>query len=267
MSTADKLLANPGALTNMVRRVALEAGAIILKYYDEGHGEVFSKSDNTPVTKADREAEILIEKKLAEILPGVPFVGEEASSEGRIPDTSNAEYFWLVDPLDGTQDFIAGTEDFTVNIGLIKNGAPFLGVIYAPARGEVYAGHTDKAVRWTENNNNEKEIRIRSAPRGGITVVTSKGKKYDPELEKYLGEFKVEKVLRYGSSLKICAVASGKADMYPRFGRTGEWDTAAGDAILRAAGGRLETFDEKPLVYGVGDGSFINPPFVALGDI
>lgn len=251
----------------MVRRVALEAGEIVLKYYDEGFGEIISKQDNTPVTKADREAEELIEKKLLELLPGVPFVGEEAVSHGRIPDLTGAEYFWLVDPIDGTQDFIAGTKDFTVNIALMKNGVPFLGVIYAPARGELYAGYGEKAIRWSEESDKEKEIHIRKPPAAGITVVTSKGKLTEKLIGPYLEEYKVEKILRYGSSLKICAIAAGKADMYPRFGRTGEWDTAAGEAVLRAAGGSLTDFDDKPLPYGNVAKNFENPPFVAKGDV
>lgn len=260
-----KLLANPGALCNMVKRVAHGAGDITLKYFDglEDMGLV-AKDDDSPVTLADREAEAFIEKKLAEIAPGIPVIGEEAVACGHAPALDGAEYFWLVDPLDGTKEFISGGGDFTVNIGLIHNGQPVLGVVLAPVKGELYAGHgPGTAVRWLEETGNEKPCAVRKSPRGGLTVVASKSHGDAGRLDKFLEQFKIEKLIKRGSSLKICAIAAGKADLYPRFGFTCEWDTAAAHAVLISAGGFLTDTDGKPLVYGGRDPKWLNPEFVA----
>ncbi|PZO80308.1 MAG: 3'(2'),5'-bisphosphate nucleotidase [Micavibrio aeruginosavorus] len=260
----SKLLTHLPALCNVVRRIAFETGELALDYFEEG--AAFSpeyKADGSPVTEADRKCEIFIEEALASMMPDVPFVGEEAVSSGRIADVEGSEYFWLVDPLDGTRDFIVGSPDFTVNIALIKNGAPVLGVIYAPAHGEMYAAHGEgTAVRWLQETDNEKSIRVRKPQRSGLTVVSSKNRGIE-EINRYLEEHKVSKIIRRASSLKICAIASGKADLYPGLSQTCEWDTAAGQAILEAAGGEIVTLDGKPLVYGRGRKDFVNPAFVA----
>lgn len=249
----------------MVRRIAVEAGHATLAHFDEsGYAGADIKGDGSPVTIADREAEEIIERKLKEILPAVPVIGEEAAETGTLPDLSGAEHFWLVDPLDGTKEFISGSGDYTVNIALIHNGTPVLGVVYAPANGELYAGcEGGNAVRWLEDNNNEKEIRVRRAPKAGLTVVASRNHGDSGKLDKFLENYKVEKLVKRGSSLKICAIAAGKADLYPRFGPTCEWDTAAGDAVLRAAGGLLTTTDHQPFTYGHADRKFLNPEFIA----
>lgn len=260
-----KLLANPGALCNMVKRVARGAGDITLKYFDglEDMGLV-AKADDSPVTLADREAEAFITKKLAEIAPGIPVIGEEAVACGHAPDLDGAEYFWLVDPLDGTKEFISGGGDFTVNIGLIHNGLPVMGVVLAPAKGELYAGHgPGTAVRWLEENGNEKPCEVRRAPKAGLTVVASKNHGDAGRLDKFLEGFKIEKLIKRGSSLKICAIAAGKADIYPRFGPTCEWDTAAAHAVLISAGGVLTGTEGRPLAYGGCDSKWLNPEFVA----
>lgn len=262
----NPLLDHPQALTNMIRRVALEAGAATLEYFDESGfmGSAEDKSDGSPVTIADREAEVIIEKALADILPDVPMIGEEAVSEGRIPDISKSEYFWLVDPLDGTKEFISGSGDYTVNIALIKNDSPVLGVVYAPAKGELYAGcGVGTAIRWMEDTDTEKSIRVRKPPMEGLTVVSSKSHGDPLKLDAFLSGFKVAKTLKRGSSLKICAIAAGKADLYPRFGATCEWDTAAAHAVLQAAGGEIVAVDDnKPLRYGKADRKFLNPEFI-----
>jgi 3'(2'), 5'-bisphosphate nucleotidase len=258
----EKLFKNPGALTNMVRRIALEAGDITLEYF-EMPGIAEEKSDGSPVTIADREAEKFIHHSLKELLPDVPIIGEEACAAGTLPDLNNAEYFWLVDPLDGTKEFISGGGDYTVNIALIHKGAPMLGVVYAPAKGVLYAGHGETAIRWLAESEAEKQITVRNAPKAGITVMSSTSGGDTYKFDKFLEGFKVEKILKRGSSLKICLIAEGKADMYPRFGATCQWDTAAGDAILRAAGGFLTDSEGKPLVYGGSDPKFLNPEFVA----
>lgn len=259
-----KLINNPGALCNMIKRVAIEAGAITLKYFDgiEDMGAE-RKGDNSPVTLADREAEDYIEKELAKIAPGIPMIGEEGVSCGKAPDVKGAEFFWLVDPLDGTREFISGGQDFTVNIGLIHNGVPILGVVYAPARGEMYAGHgPGTAVRWLEDSDLEKPVEVRDCPAEGLTVVASKSHGDPSRLEKFLENFKIAKLAKYGSSLKICVIAGGKADLYPRFGPTCEWDTAAADAVVRAAGGYLTDTEGKPLHYGGADPKWLNPEFI-----
>lgn len=266
---SSKLLLHRAALCNTVRRIALEAGEITLEYFDEaGYDGADSKADGSPVTLADQEAEKLIQKRLEDMLPGIPMIGEEASAAGHKPDLTGHDYFWLVDPLDGTKEFISGSGDYTVNIALIHKGAPVLGVVFAPAVGELYAGYTEesgntKAIRWLEETGSEKDIRVRRPPREGLTVVASKSHGSSQRLDQYLNDYKVEKLVKRGSSLKICIIAAGKADLYPRFGPTSEWDTAAGDAVLRAAGGIIVDLQGKPLTYGGADPKFLNPEFIA----
>lgn len=261
----SKLLSHLPALCNVVRRIAVEAGDITLDYFDEGGGiKAEIKKDGSPVTEADRRAEDYIAKSLRENLSGIPVVAEEAVSQGDLFDLSGQEYFWLVDPLDGTREFVAGSPDFTVNIALVQNNVPILGVIYAPARGELFSACGEgTAVRWLEETGNEKPIRVRNPQKSGLTVITSKNRG-GTEIDRYLETHKVEKIIRRGSSLKICAVASGKADLYPGFGETCEWDTAAGQAILCAAGGEIITLEGVPLTYG-DKNHFLNPHFLARG--
>ncbi|MCK5285218.1 MAG: 3'(2'),5'-bisphosphate nucleotidase CysQ [Alphaproteobacteria bacterium] len=249
----------------MVRRIAIDAGVIILKYFEMGENlTVDTKHDNSPVTLADRDAENFIQMSLESLLPDVPMVGEEAAALGRLPDLSNSEYFWLVDPLDGTKSFINGHDNFTVNIALIKNHEPVLGIVYAPALGDMFAGHgIGTSVHWREDTDKEKPITVRPPPKKGLTVVASANHGNNDKLEKFLEEFKVEKILKHSSSLKICAIAEGKADIYPRLGPTSEWDTAAGDAILRSAGGMITDIKGNPLRYGGFRPKFLNPEFVA----
>lgn len=260
----SKLFSHLPALCNMVRRLAYEAGDITLDYFDEGMmQESDVKKDGSPVTEADKKAEEFIAASLKAEFPDLPVVGEEAVAQGAVHDLSGAEYFWLVDPLDGTREFITGSPEFTVNIALIQNNVPVLGVIYAPAKGEMFFAHGDgTAGRWIAETDNEKAIRVRAPSRGGLTVMASK-RRAGEALDNYLAEHKVEKIVRRGSSLKICAVAAGKADIYPGLWETCEWDTAAGQAILSAAGGELVTLDGAPLRYGLNSPHFINPPFVA----
>lgn len=257
-----KLLDHPAALCNIVRRIALDAGDITLKYFDEGgFPDADSKQDGSPVTVADREAEDFICKALKDILPDIPVISEEAAARGECPPCEAADYFWLVDALDGTRQFVAGDEEYTVNIALIHKGEPILGVVYAPVLGEMYSGHGEgTALRWNEETDTEKEIRVRTPRREGVTVMASKHGDL-ARVQKFLEDYKVEKIIRRGSSLKICAIAAGKADLYPRFGETYPWDTAAGQAILTAAGGRIVTLDGASLRYS---GKIaVNPDFIA----
>lgn len=264
--STQKLLDNPGALCNMVRRIALETGDITQKYFEmAGDSHIEAKSDGSPVTLADREAETLIQIKLEEITKGVPIIGEEAASLGKAPKNFDRDgYFWIVDPLDGTKEFIGGGGDYTVNIALINKGQPVLGVVYAPAKGEMYAGHGEgTAIRWMEDTDKEKSISVRKSPKGGLTVVASKSHGDERKLDAFLDKFKVEKLVKRGSSLKICIIAAGKADLYPRFGPTCEWDTAAGDAVLRSAGGIITDLNGDPIKYGGSNEKWLNPEFIA----
>jgi len=261
---SSKILGHLPALCNVVRRIALEAGQITLEHFDEGVALASDvKKDGSPVTEADKRAEkFIIDALRADISQDIPIIAEELSAAGIVQDIEGADYFWLVDPLDGTREFIEGSPDYTVNIALIKNHVPVLGVIYAPAHGEMFSAYGEgTAVRWTEENEHEKAIRVKRPSRGGLVVITSKNREH-AAIDKYLEEHKVEKIIRKGSSLKLCAVASGKADLYPGFGRTCEWDTAAGQAILEAAGGQIVTIDGMPLRYGTKK-DFFNPTFLA----
>lgn len=264
----SKVFSHPAALGNMVQRIAVEAGEIILDYYDEsGFAGAELKGDGSPVTEADTKAEHYIINALRDISADIPVIGEETCPEMLNKNFGEKEFFWLVDPLDGTREFVRGGEDFTVNIALIKHGVPIMGVVYAPAKGELYGGHEELgAVRWLEETNNQKEIRVRQVPKGGHTVVISHFRDYGSTLDNFLADYKVEKIVRRSSSLKICAIAYGKADLYPGFGATCEWDTAAGHAILRAAGGDITDLQGNTLTYGHSERKFINPDFVAAKD-
>lgn len=265
-----KLLSHRAALSNMVSRIAGEAGVLILDYFDGLKDmKARSKEDGSPVTLADQEAERLIEDRLSALIPGIPIIGEEAYSAGCCPDLQDQDYFWLVDPLDGTRAFVRGQGDFTVNIGLVYHGDPVLGIVYAPEKGELYAGFLDEegtsgqATRFSEESGKENPLRTRKVPRQGLTVMASGDYGDDRQHEEFLKQYKVSSIIRRASSLKICAIAVGKADLYVRFGPTGEWDTAAGHAILRASGGDIRDMKGRSLRYGVGNSDLINPNFVA----
>lgn len=270
---SSKLLLHRSALNNAVKRIAMEAGELILEYFDGVRDmQTTSKGDGSPVTLADREAEELIEAKLLELLPDIPVLGEESHANGRRVNFSEYEYFWLVDPLDGTRAFVKGEEDFTVNIGLIHKSEPVLGVVYAPEKGELYSGFinndgTPHASRFFEESRKEKELRTRKMPSQGLTVLTGGDFAAIEDREKLLGHLKVATAVRRSSSIKICMVANGKADIYPRLGPTGEWDTAAGHAILKAAGGDIRTLEGESLKYGRNtNDAMLNPHFVAASD-
>ena len=235
---------------------AAEAGEAILKIV-EGGFEVESKDDLSPVTIADRAAELIILAALAKAAPGVPVVAEEEVAAGRIPAFDDC--YFLVDPLDGTKEFIRGGDDYTVNIGLISNGTPLLGAVFAPARGQLHAGIVGEGA-WLQDSDGRRPIRTRD--RGeAITAVASKSHFNQPTAD-YLAEAVGEcDYVGVGSSLKFCIVAEGKADIYPRLSPTSEWDTAAGHAVLLAAGGCVDGPDGEPLAYG--KRAFINRGFVA----
>jgi 3'(2'),5'-bisphosphate nucleotidase len=250
--------------------IALEAGAAILPIFRSG-AESRSKSDGSPVTEADAKAEAIILGHLTRQFPEIPVIAEEAVAEGRIP--AIGQRFFLVDPLDGTKEFISGSGDFTVNIALIDHGVPVAGVVYAPALGRIFIGSADGAREAAVVDGAPgpwRAITVRIPPETGITVVASRSHMTD-ETRAFIDRFPVADLVSAGSSLKFCEVAAGRADLYPRLGRTMEWDTAAADAVLRAAGGSVRTLDGALLRYGKRnqptDSDFANPWFVASGPL
>jgi 3'(2'), 5'-bisphosphate nucleotidase len=261
----DQILNYPPALCNQIRRVAIEAGHKTLEYFDERGGLSHkTKGDGSPVTEADQKAEDIIMKALRDITPSVPVVGEEQAAENQSPDISHSEYVWLVDPLDGTRGFVKGDPDYTVNIGLIHKGVPTIGVIYAPALGELYAGCGEgTAIKWNEDNGKEKNISVRPLKSSGLSVVLSNYYGPSTRRDQLLEEFKIEKITKRASSIKFCLIASGKADFTLRFKEIYEWDTAAGDAILKSAGGQIVDLQGQPLAYGKTTEAYIHQGFLA----
>ncbi len=243
------------ALVPLIR----EAGSLVMRIYATDF-DVEIKGDESPVTLADQCAEKVIVEGLKRIAPDIPVVGEEAASAGDIPDVSNR--FWLVDPIDGTKEFISRNGEFTVNIGLIDHGVPVLGLVLAPALGRLYVGARGLGA-WVEDALGRRAIAVRAVPEAGLTVVGSRRHGDTSAVEALLAGRRVAAHITVGSSLKLCLVAEGQADVYPRFGRTMEWDIAAGDAVLRAAGGSVRTIAGPALGYGKPE--FENPDFVAWG--
>ncbi len=252
--------------------IALEAGAAIMPVYERMKPEDAKlKGDGSPVTVADALAESIILQRLASLAPQIPVVAEESVAAGRIPETAGKPFF-LVDPLDGTKEFLSRNGDFTVNIALIESGVPVLGVVYAPAIGELYAGGVGQGARRALVKDGRpgpwSKIQVRPAPAGGIKVQASRSHLTE-ETRAFIERFKVAEFVSAGSSLKFCRVAAGEADLYPRLARTMEWDTAAADAVLRAAGGKVLDMEGRLLAYGkrnqAGDSDFANGWFVATG--
>ena len=263
----------PGAnddLLAVLKLIAERAGKTILGYYAEAEAiAVREKADSSPVTEADEAAEEIILEFLASMTPEVPVVSEERFEAGEVPDVSGGR-FWLVDPLDGTKEFLNRNGEFTVNIALIEGGRPIAGVVHAPAMAMTWAGAlgSDEAparALFSQTDQSAMDIRVRPAPAEGLTVVASRRHGSGEALERYLGETRIKERVSAGSSVKFCLVASGRADLYPRFGRTMEWDTAAGHAVLAAAGGRVETAEGAPLTYA--KPGFENPHFIAKGNL
>jgi 3'(2'), 5'-bisphosphate nucleotidase len=238
--------------------IALEAGAAIMRVYEAGTAARL-KEDRSPVTEADEIAEAIILERLGTVMPGVPVIAEESASRGEMPEASDS--FILVDPLDGTKEFLGRNGEFTVNIALIEARRPVAGCVFAPAIGALYAGGT-RALRRVGGV--EEVVATRSYPAEGLTALCSRSHP-DPESEAFLANFTVADRREAGSSLKFCRVAEGVADVYPRFGPTMEWDVAAGHAVLAAAGGRVVLPDGAPFVYGKADTGYRNTAFVAWG--
>ncbi len=253
----------PSTDRTLLTRAAIEAvraaSVIVLEVYASDFA-VNRKADASPVTGADGRAEALIVQVLTRLTPGVPIVAEEAHAAGHA--CTAAPHFWLVDPLDGTKEFVSRNGEFTVNVALIENGVPVVGVVSAPAQGRLWVGVVGEGA-WVEDGDGRRDIRCRNIPDEGLTVVASRSHGDAQALDTYLRGRTVAAVRSAGSSLKLCLVASGDADLYPRFGRTMEWDIAAGHAVVAAAGGNVTDLRGEPLRYG--KPGFENPHFVAHG--
>jgi 3'(2'), 5'-bisphosphate nucleotidase len=244
------------SLVDQLADAAREAGSAILEVVRRGF-EIESKQDSSPVTEADRAAELVVLAALARAAPGVPVIAEEEVAAGRIP--AHDQTYFLVDPLDGTKEFIRGGDDYTVNIGLIEDGSPKLGVVFAPAQGRLHGGCVG-AGAWLDEGRGRSVIRTR--PRAQeVTAVASKSHLNQATLDYLRAAVGECSYVSVGSSLKFCIVAEGKADIYPRAAPTSEWDTAAGHAVLLAAGGLVDGPDGQALRYG--KTAFLNRAFVA----
>jgi 3'(2'), 5'-bisphosphate nucleotidase len=246
-------------LISLASALALEAGAAILVVRKRGF-DVVRKEDRSPVTEADHAAEAIIVAGLRKATPGIPVIAEEEVAGGRI--TEPAPEYWLVDPLDGTREFAAGNDEFAVNIGLVRNGKPALGVVAIPAAGELFGGIVGRGA-WKRAGSNEATVSARFPPDEGLTVLASRYHGSSTRLDDFLRGRRVATLINFGSSVKFCRLAEGIADLYPRFGRTMEWDTCAPQAVLEAAGGTVRTFDDAPLCYS--KPGWENPHFVCTG--
>tara|TARA_R110000787_G_scaffold156781_11_gene270685 strand:+ start:2879 stop:3760 length:882 start_codon:yes stop_codon:yes gene_type:complete len=250
-------------LTQVMRRLSLEAGDRIMEIYGQDDFDVKSKSDDSPVTAADEAADQIISDGLRAAFPDVMLVTEEQSAT----HSTSGDTFLIVDPLDGTKEFIHRRGDFTVNIALVEGGVPTRGVVYAPAKGRMFFTMADgQSVEETGGFDKDTigqttQISVSDADNSALMVVASKSHR-DQATDDYIGKYAVRDMTSAGSSLKFCLVATGEADLYPRVGRTMEWDTAAGHAVLKGAGGDVVRFDDHtPLTYGKAD--YANPFFIA----
>jgi 3'(2'),5'-bisphosphate nucleotidase len=248
-------------------KATLAAGPAVMEEYERGC-DVASKADGSPVTSADHRAEVIICEYLASLAPMPPVCAEEAVAGGAQPHV--AERFLLVDPLDGTREFLAGNGEFTINVALVERGAPIAGAVYAPAIGRLWVGgeaaFTCEARAGAElpGQESRRRIRARSAPTSLIAFASRSH--LDPESDSFLKRLPIGETRFAGSSLKFCLIAEGLGDVYPRFAPTMEWDTAAGDAVLRAAGGGVLDPSGRPLLYGKAESGLRNGPFIAWGD-
>jgi 3'(2'), 5'-bisphosphate nucleotidase len=260
---------DPDALAQIFAGLCVVAGAIAMEVFARGAIEARVKNDSSPVTEADERIEAFLLAELSRRLPGLPLIAEERAARGETPAQTGA--FLLIDPLDGTREFIARRPEFTVNIALIENGAPRAGAVYAPALGQLwFAGAKAFFAPAAPGGplpccENWRPLRTRRRPEGGMTALISRSH-VDAQTENFLARQNIKERIDAGSSLKFCRLAEGVADIYPRFGTTMEWDTAAGDAVLRAAGGAVLTPEGAPFLYGKSAQEYRNGPFIGYGD-
>ena|SRR3990167_8839273 len=249
--------------------IALAAGQEIMRIYRTDFS-VEKKLDNSLLTEADGLAEALILARLAEAEPDLQVIAEESVASGVMPE--HGARFALVDPLDGTKEFVAKNGEFTVNIAIIEHGRPVMGVVYAPALHRLFVAESParawqaKAAPDGPPPAKRNPLRIRPVPAAGLSAVASKSHR-SPETDAWLASYNINEIVAAGSSLKFCLIAAGEADVYPRLGRTMEWDTAAGQAVVEAAGGRVLTLDGAPLLYGKRARGYDNPDFIVYGDV
>ncbi|MGQ0664407.1 MAG: 3'(2'),5'-bisphosphate nucleotidase CysQ [Pseudomonadota bacterium] len=257
MSRGDEL----ELLLPEIVRLARTAGEVALGYYARGVA-VRVKADASPVTEADEAAEAVILAGLGHLSPGTPIVSEECVARGEVAFAAGPlpPRFFLVDPIDGTREFVARNDEFTINIALVEARRPVLGVVHVPVKGITYAAGRGAATRL---DGAERPIRARTPPAAGLVVVASRHHGRQADLDAYLEELAVVERRSMGSAVKFGLLAEGSADLYPRFGPTMEWDTAAGHAVLEAAGGQVVTVSGTPLLYG--KPGFLNPDFIARG--
>ena len=242
-------------------KIAKEAGEIIMSYYNHQALGIDYKDDSSPVTHADLASNKFICESLAKLHSSIPIVSEE----NEMNEHFNSQVFWLVDPLDATQSFIKRQGEFTVNIGLIIDSKPKLGVVYAPLSKQLYyVGESGIAYKQL-NEEDPIVIMARKTPEAGSIVLTSVLSNNQEKLDLYLRNKKIDKIMPISSSIKICMIAQGGADLYPRFGKTMEWDTAAAHAILNAAGGSIKNLKGNELTYGHIENGYYNPEFIAVG--
>ena len=250
-------------LIPVIRRLALEAGDRIMQVYNGPDFAVKSKSDTSPVTEADEAADAIISAGLRAAFPDMVLITEEQADSHAL----TASTFLIVDPLDGTKEFVQRRGDFTVNIAYVEDGVPLRGVVYAPAKGRLFYTLADgRSVEETGGFAKDAPGPVRplsvSLPDNRALMVVASKSHRDQATDDYIGQYAVRDMTSAGSSLKFCLVAAGEADLYPRLGRTMEWDTAAGDAVLRGAGGEMVRFDDhSPFTYG--KPGFENPFFIA----
>ncbi|WP_375174192.1 3'(2'),5'-bisphosphate nucleotidase CysQ [Pseudooceanicola sp.] len=249
-------------LETVMRRLALEAGDKIMEIYNSDDFEVKSKSDQSPVTEADEAADALISAGLRDAFPGVTLITEEQAAT----HSEKAKSFLIVDPLDGTKEFVNRRGDFTVNIAWVENGVPLRGVVYAPAKERMFFTRADgssveeAAPFDKETVGTLTPITVSQADNAALMVVASKSHR-DQATDDYINQYATKDMKSAGSSLKFCLIATGEADLYPRLGRTMEWDTAAGHAVVTGAGGKVLNFETlEPLAYGKPD--YANPFFI-----
>ncbi len=257
------------ALAELFAQLCVEAGTIVMEVYSRAAIETRIKNDDSPVTEADERTEAFLLDRLARALPALPIIAEESAVQGETPQQSGA--FLLVDPLDGTREFIARRDEFTINVAFVEDGAPKAGAVFAPALGALWLGAGEEALFAAvapgaplPSRENRRAIHVRKTPQDGLTALVSRSHR-DAQTEDFLARLNIRERADAGSSLKFCRVAEGAADVYPRFGPTMEWDTAAGDAVLRAAGGMVLGPDGAPLRYGKAAQNYRNGPFVAWG--
>ncbi len=252
---------NYGDVVEPVVAVAIEAGAAIMEVYATDF-DVQSKDDESPLTKADLASHHIINGNLESLFPALPIISEEDG----LPDfatRSTWDRYWLVDPLDGTKEFVNRNGEFTVNIALIENGRPTLGIVHVPVSGETYIGFEGQGAEKRLASGERSEIQVAAHSRDPAKIVGSRSHR-SPDLQAYLDRLGDTELVAMGSSLKFCVVAEGGADLYPRLGLTSEWDTAAAQAVVEQAGGSVVTLDGAPMRYNTKD-DILNPHFMVIG--